>query len=207
MVFRRRDTCPSAICSQSREDNLRTRGVLLAILATASHCRASDIAPDARLPSLVSRDQFRGEDARLFVCQSSGAPTSTSILLGKPAGRGARPNRIAPSGGWTWLRPEPARALEGGVQGGSRFRTPGPRSDPVPELLPAFRGGSTRTRKSGSADEKFQVVLRGLQPRANVAEIYRRHGISSTAFSLKECAAPRPTYRSWVRHPYASQTV
>ena len=38
------------------------------------------------------------------------------------------------------------------------------------------------THKTWSADEKFQIVLEGLQPRANVAEICRRHGISSTAF-------------------------
>ena len=37
-------------------------------------------------------------------------------------------------------------------------------------------------RKTWTADEKFQIILEGLQPRANVAEICRRHGISSTAF-------------------------
>jgi len=37
------------------------------------------------------------------------------------------------------------------------------------------------THKTWSADEKFQIVLEGLQPRANVSEICRRHGISSTA--------------------------
>ncbi|MGI0054117.1 MAG: transposase [Thermoplasmata archaeon] len=38
------------------------------------------------------------------------------------------------------------------------------------------------TRKTWTADEKFQIVLEGLQPRANVSEICRRHGISSTAY-------------------------
>lgn len=37
-------------------------------------------------------------------------------------------------------------------------------------------------RKTWTADEKFQIVLEGLQPRANVAEICRRHGLSSTAY-------------------------
>jgi putative transposase len=38
------------------------------------------------------------------------------------------------------------------------------------------------TRKTWTTDEKFQIVLEGLQPRANVSEICRRHGISSTAY-------------------------
>lgn len=38
------------------------------------------------------------------------------------------------------------------------------------------------TRKTWSAEEKFQIVMEGLQPRANVAEICRRHGVTSTAF-------------------------
>ena len=38
------------------------------------------------------------------------------------------------------------------------------------------------THKTWSADEKFQIVLEGLQPCANVAEICRSPGISSTAF-------------------------
>jgi transposase-like protein len=37
-------------------------------------------------------------------------------------------------------------------------------------------------RKTWTADEKFQIVLEGLRPRANVAEICRRHGLSSTAY-------------------------
>ena len=36
--------------------------------------------------------------------------------------------------------------------------------------------------KTWSADEKFQIVLEGLQPRANVAEICRGLAITSTAF-------------------------
>ncbi len=43
-------------------------------------------------------------------------------------------------------------------------------------------GVSMTTRKVWSTEEKLQVVLEGLQPRANVSEICRRHGISSTAF-------------------------
>jgi len=38
------------------------------------------------------------------------------------------------------------------------------------------------TRKSWSAEEKFQIVLEGLQPGANVAEICRRHGVHSAQF-------------------------
>ncbi len=37
-------------------------------------------------------------------------------------------------------------------------------------------------RKTWTTEEKFQIVLEGLQPRANVSEICRRHGISSTAY-------------------------
>ena len=43
-------------------------------------------------------------------------------------------------------------------------------------------GGPMTTHKVWSAEEKLQVVLEGLQPRANVSEICRHHGISSTAF-------------------------
>jgi transposase-like protein len=38
------------------------------------------------------------------------------------------------------------------------------------------------THKNWSAEEKLQIVLESLQPRANVSEICRRHGISATAF-------------------------
>ena len=38
------------------------------------------------------------------------------------------------------------------------------------------------THKTWSADEIFQIILKGSRPRANVAEICRRHGISSTTF-------------------------
>lgn len=38
------------------------------------------------------------------------------------------------------------------------------------------------TRRTWSADEKFRIVLEGLQPRTNVTELCRRHGISSTQF-------------------------
>ncbi len=38
------------------------------------------------------------------------------------------------------------------------------------------------SHKTWSAEEKLQIVLESLQPRANVSEICRRHGISSTAF-------------------------
>lgn len=37
-------------------------------------------------------------------------------------------------------------------------------------------------RKTRTADEKFQLVPEGFQPQENIAEICRRHGISSTAF-------------------------
>ena len=37
-------------------------------------------------------------------------------------------------------------------------------------------------RKTWATEEKFQIVLEGLQPHTNVSEICRRHGISSTAF-------------------------
>jgi putative transposase len=37
-------------------------------------------------------------------------------------------------------------------------------------------------RKTWTTEEKFQIVLEGLQPRANVSEICRRHGISSIAY-------------------------
>jgi putative transposase len=37
-------------------------------------------------------------------------------------------------------------------------------------------------RKTWTSAEKFQIVLEGLHPRANVSEICRRHGISSTAY-------------------------
>ncbi len=37
-------------------------------------------------------------------------------------------------------------------------------------------------RKAWTAQEKFQIVLEGLQPRANVAEICRRHALRSTAY-------------------------
>ena len=38
------------------------------------------------------------------------------------------------------------------------------------------------THRRWSAEEKFTIVMEGLQPDANVAEICRRHGISSTLF-------------------------
>ncbi len=38
------------------------------------------------------------------------------------------------------------------------------------------------THKTWSAEEKLQIVLESLHPRANVSEICRQHGISSTAF-------------------------
>ena len=38
------------------------------------------------------------------------------------------------------------------------------------------------TRKSWSAEEKFQIVLEGLQPGVNVAEICRRHSVHSAQF-------------------------
>ncbi|MDG6913586.1 MAG: transposase [Nitrososphaerota archaeon] len=43
------------------------------------------------------------------------------------------------------------------------------------------------THRRWSAEEKFAIVMEGLQPDANVAAICRRHGISSTLFySWKE---------------------
>ena len=38
------------------------------------------------------------------------------------------------------------------------------------------------THRRWSAEEKFTIVMDGLQPDSNVAEICRRHGISSTVF-------------------------
>jgi transposase-like protein len=38
------------------------------------------------------------------------------------------------------------------------------------------------THKTRSAEEKLQIVLEGLQPRANVSEICRQHGISGPTF-------------------------
>lgn len=38
------------------------------------------------------------------------------------------------------------------------------------------------TKKTWSAEEKLRIVMEGLQPNANVAEICRRHGISGTAY-------------------------
>ena len=38
------------------------------------------------------------------------------------------------------------------------------------------------THRRWSAEEKFTIVMDGLQPDSNVAEICRRHGISSTLF-------------------------
>lgn len=38
------------------------------------------------------------------------------------------------------------------------------------------------THKTWSTEEKLQIILESLHPRANVSEICRRHGISSTAF-------------------------
>ena len=38
------------------------------------------------------------------------------------------------------------------------------------------------THRRWSAEEKFTIVMEGLLPDANVAEICRRHGISSTLF-------------------------
>jgi transposase-like protein len=40
------------------------------------------------------------------------------------------------------------------------------------------------THRAFSADQKFQIVMEGLQPGANVAEICRRHQISSTLYYL-----------------------
>ena len=43
------------------------------------------------------------------------------------------------------------------------------------------------THRRWAAEEKFAIVMEGLQPDANVAAICRRHGISSTLFySWKE---------------------
>ena len=38
------------------------------------------------------------------------------------------------------------------------------------------------TRRAWSATEKFQIVLEGLVPKANIAQICRTHGISSSQF-------------------------
>lgn len=38
------------------------------------------------------------------------------------------------------------------------------------------------TQKTWSAEEKLAVVMEGLKPRANVAELCRRHGISGTTY-------------------------
>ncbi len=38
------------------------------------------------------------------------------------------------------------------------------------------------THKTWSAEEKLQIVLEGVAPRANISEVCRRHGISSTAY-------------------------
>ncbi len=38
------------------------------------------------------------------------------------------------------------------------------------------------TGKTWSAEEKLQIVLEGMAPRANISEVCRRHGISSTAY-------------------------
>ncbi len=39
------------------------------------------------------------------------------------------------------------------------------------------------THRSWSAEEKSQIVPEGMSPRANISEVYRRRGISSTAYS------------------------
>ena len=38
------------------------------------------------------------------------------------------------------------------------------------------------TYKKWSEEEKYRIVMEGISPRANVAEVCRRHGISSTLF-------------------------
>ena len=38
------------------------------------------------------------------------------------------------------------------------------------------------THKTWTTEEKLQIVLEGMVPRANISEICRRHGISSTAY-------------------------
>ena len=38
------------------------------------------------------------------------------------------------------------------------------------------------THKTRGAEEKLQIVLEGMSPRANISEVCRRHGISSTAY-------------------------
>jgi transposase-like protein len=38
------------------------------------------------------------------------------------------------------------------------------------------------THRTWSSEEKFRIVLEGISPKANVAEICRSHGISSSQF-------------------------
>ena len=38
------------------------------------------------------------------------------------------------------------------------------------------------TGKTWSAEQKLQIVLEGIASRANISEVCRRHGISSTAY-------------------------
>ena len=40
------------------------------------------------------------------------------------------------------------------------------------------------THRKWSAEQKLQIVLEGMQPDANIAEICRQHSISSTLFYL-----------------------
>ena len=43
-------------------------------------------------------------------------------------------------------------------------------------------GAAMTTHKTRGAEEKLQIVLEGMSPRANISEVCRRHGISSTAY-------------------------
>ena len=57
----------------------------------------------------------------------------------------------------------------------------GPGGPPPFDLRSIAPGATVTTHKTWSTEEKLQIVLEGMAPRANISEVCHHHDISSTA--------------------------